>query len=42
VWRDDGGQGRAEFQYRPVAADREPPPGAEALGADEEWAPTAR
>lgn len=42
VWRDDEGQGRAEFQYRPVAADREPPPGAEALGANEEWAPVAR
>lgn len=42
VWRDDEGQGRAEFQYRPVTADSEPPPGATALGADEEWAPAPR
>ncbi len=41
VWGDDEGQGRAEFQYRPVAADSQPPPGATALGADEEWSPTA-
>ena len=42
VWRDDDGQGRAEFQYRLVAGDSEPPPGAEALGVEEEWAPAAR
>ncbi len=39
VWRDDDGQGRAEFQYRPVPADSQPPPGATAVGPDEEWAP---
>ncbi len=42
VWRDSDDQGRAEFQYRPVAADSEPPPGATALRAGEVWTPGAR
>lgn len=38
VWEDDGAM-RAEFQYRPVEADKEPPPGAIALAAGETWKP---
>ena len=38
VW-DDGGLGRAEFQYRPVQEDASPPPGATAIAADEVWQP---
>ena len=39
MWRDDAGQGRAEFQYRPVPEDASPPPGATAVGTDETWQP---
>ena len=42
VWQDEEGQGRAEFQYRPVSPDSEPPPGAIALNANEEWTPAPR
>jgi hypothetical protein len=38
-WTDDDGLGRAEFQYRPVEGDSNPPPGATAVAAEEVWQP---
>ena len=38
-WVADDGETRAEFQYRAVQPDNEPPPGATALKPGETWSP---
>lgn len=38
-WTDDDGIARAEFQYRPVEAESEPPPGSTALASGDTWEP---
>lgn len=38
-WADDDGVSRAEFQYRPVEAGADPPPGSTALSEGDTWEP---